>query len=112
MRPTPRSAPAPTELLPCLPATGTACPRRPGRKPGPPEPRRYGAAVKLSTQLAYDGNPRAAADAVVALERAGLDTGWGAGGYGVGSPPLLGDPAARAATGGSGAGGLHALPPA
>src|SRR3954462_15600160 len=98
MRTTPRSAPAPTELLPCLPATGTGCTRRPGRKPGPPEPRRYGAAVKLSTQLAYDGNPRAAADAVVALERAGLDTVWVAEVYGFDSPTLMGYLAARTET--------------
>ena len=32
--------------------------------------------MKLSTMLMYDGNPRTAADQVVELEKAGLDTVW------------------------------------
>src|ERR687889_2439277 len=51
--------------------------------------------VKLSTQLAYDSNPRQAADDVVALERAGLDTVWVAEAYGFDSPTLMGYLAAR-----------------
>ena len=38
--------------------------------------------MKLSTMLMYDGNPRTAADQVVALERAGLDSVWVAEAYG------------------------------
>jgi F420-dependent oxidoreductase-like protein len=51
--------------------------------------------VKLSTQLDYAGNPRRAADDVVALERAGLDTVWVAEAYGFDSPTLMGYLAAR-----------------
>jgi F420-dependent oxidoreductase-like protein len=51
--------------------------------------------VKLSTLLMYDGNPRTAADQVVALERAGLDTVWVAEAYGFDSPTLMGYLAAK-----------------
>jgi F420-dependent oxidoreductase-like protein len=51
--------------------------------------------VKLSTMLMYDGNPRTAADQVVALERAGLDTVWVAEAYGFDSPTLMGYLAAK-----------------
>ena len=54
--------------------------------------------MKLSTQLAYSGNPREAADQVVALERAGLDTVWVAEAYGFDSPTLMGYLAARTET--------------
>jgi len=46
--------------------------------------------MKLSTMLMYDGNPRTAADQVVALEKAGLDTVWVAEAYGFDSPTLMG----------------------
>jgi F420-dependent oxidoreductase-like protein len=51
--------------------------------------------MKLSTQLAYSGNPREAADQVAALEQAGLDTVWVAEAYGFDSPTLMGYLAAR-----------------
>jgi F420-dependent oxidoreductase-like protein len=51
--------------------------------------------MKLSTQLAYSGNPREAADRVAALEQAGLDTVWVAEAYGFDSPTLMGYLAAR-----------------
>ena len=51
--------------------------------------------MKLSTQLAYSGNPREAADRVAALEEAGLDTVWVAEAYGFDSPTLMGYLAAR-----------------
>ncbi len=54
--------------------------------------------MKLSTPLTYAGDPRAAADAVVALERAGLDTVWVAEAYGFDSPTLMGYLAARTST--------------
>ncbi len=54
--------------------------------------------MKLSTHLMYSGNPRAAADSVVALERAGLDTVWVAEAYGFDSPTLMGYLAARTET--------------
>jgi F420-dependent oxidoreductase-like protein len=54
--------------------------------------------MKLSTHLTYAGNPREAADAVVALERAGLDTVWVAEAYGFDSPTLMGYLAARTGT--------------
>src|SRR5688500_13555072 len=41
-----------------------------------------GRSMKLSHFLMYDGNPRAAADAVVTYEKAGLDTVWVAEAYG------------------------------
>ena len=56
------------------------------------------ARVKLSTQLMYAGNPREAADQVVALERAGLDTVWVAEAYGFDSPTLMGYLAAKTET--------------
>ena len=54
--------------------------------------------MKLSTQLSYSGDPRAAADQVAALERAGLDTVWVAEAYGFDSPTLMGYLAARTET--------------
>src|SRR6476469_1174151 len=54
--------------------------------------------MKLSHMLMYDGNPRAAADNVVALEKAGLDTVWVAEAYGFDSPTLMGYLAARTET--------------
>ena len=56
------------------------------------------ARVKLSTQLMYAGNPREAADQVVALEGAGLDTVWVAEAYGFDSPTLMGYLAAKTET--------------
>lgn len=46
--------------------------------------------MRLSTTLTYAGDPRAAADEVVALERAGLDTVWVAEAYGNDAPTLMG----------------------
>jgi len=46
--------------------------------------------MKLSTMLMYDGNPRTAADQVVGLEKAGIDTVWVAEAYGFDSPTLMG----------------------
>jgi F420-dependent oxidoreductase-like protein len=54
--------------------------------------------MKLSTQLMYAGNPRAAADQVAALEKAGLDTIWVAEAYGFDSPTLMGYLAAKTET--------------
>src|SRR3954453_2893937 len=54
--------------------------------------------MKLSTQLMYAGNPRDAADHVVALERAGLDTIWVPEAYGFDSPTLMGYLAAKTET--------------
>jgi F420-dependent oxidoreductase-like protein len=51
--------------------------------------------MKLSFALAYAGDPRAAADEVVALEQAGLDTVWVAEAYGFDAPTLMGYLAAR-----------------
>ncbi|MBE2999018.1 LLM class F420-dependent oxidoreductase [Nocardiopsis sp. HNM0947] len=51
--------------------------------------------MRISTQLQYDGDPKAAADSVVALEKAGLDTVWVAEAYGFDSPTLMGYIAAR-----------------
>src|SRR6476469_4778990 len=51
--------------------------------------------MKLSTQLMYSGNPREAADQVVALEQAGLDTIWVPEAYGFDSPTLMGYLAAK-----------------
>lgn len=51
--------------------------------------------MKLSTQLMYSGNPREAADQVMALERAGLDTVWVPEAYGFDSPTLMGYLAAK-----------------
>ena len=48
--------------------------------------------------LMYDGNPRAAADQVAELEKAGLDTVWVAEAYGFDSPTLMGYLAARTET--------------
>ncbi len=54
--------------------------------------------MKLSTMLMYSGNPREAADQVVAWERAGLDTVWVAEAYGFDSPTLMGYLAAKTET--------------
>ncbi|CAA9346783.1 MAG: N5,N10-methylenetetrahydromethanopterin reductase-related protein, SAV7403 family [uncultured Nocardioidaceae bacterium] len=54
--------------------------------------------MKLSMPLMYSGNPRAAADSVSALEKAGLDTVWVAEAYGFDSPTLLGYLAGRTET--------------
>jgi F420-dependent oxidoreductase-like protein len=54
--------------------------------------------MKLSTGLMYSGNPREAADQVVALEKAGLDTVWVAEAYGFDSPTLMGYLAAKTDT--------------
>ena len=54
--------------------------------------------MKLSTPLMYDGNPRNAADQVVAWEKAGLDTVWVAEVYGFDSPTLMGYLAAKTET--------------
>jgi F420-dependent oxidoreductase-like protein len=54
--------------------------------------------MKLSTMLAYGGDPLQAADQVAALEAAGLDTVWVAEGYGFDSPTLMGYLAARTST--------------
>src|SRR3954465_13998178 len=51
--------------------------------------------MKLSHFLMYDGNPRAAADAVVTYEKAGLDMVWVAEAYGYDSPTLMGYLAAK-----------------
>src|ERR1700754_150434 len=54
--------------------------------------------MKISTQLMYAGNPREAADQVVALEQAGLDTVWVPEAYGFDSPTLMGYLAAKTET--------------
>jgi F420-dependent oxidoreductase-like protein len=54
--------------------------------------------MKLSTQLMYSGNPREAADSVVSLEKAGLDTLWVPEAYGFDSPTLMGYLAAKTET--------------
>lgn len=54
--------------------------------------------MKISTMLMYDGNPRAAADEVAALEKAGLDLVWVAEAYGFDSPTLMGYLAAKTET--------------
>src|SRR4051795_1966844 len=54
--------------------------------------------MRLSTALMYNGNPRDAADEVVALEQAGLDTVWVAEAYGFDSPTLTGYLAAKTET--------------
>src|SRR3982750_4309342 len=51
--------------------------------------------MKLSTMLMYNGNPRAGADEVVELEKAGLDMVWVAEAYGYDSPTLMGYLAAK-----------------
>ena len=51
--------------------------------------------MQLSTPLQYDGNPRATADAVAELEKAGLDMVWVAEAYGYDSPTLMGYLAAK-----------------
>ncbi|MCW2774387.1 MAG: luciferase family protein [Nocardioides sp.] len=51
--------------------------------------------MKLSMPLMYAGNPREAADQVVGLEKAGLDTVWVAEAYGFDSPTLMGYLAAK-----------------
>jgi F420-dependent oxidoreductase-like protein len=54
--------------------------------------------VRISTQLRYAGSPRDAADEVVALEQAGLDTIWVPEAYGFDSPTLMGYLAAKTET--------------
>ena len=54
--------------------------------------------MKLSMPLMYAGNPRDAADSVVALEKVGLDTVWVAEAYGYDSPTLMGYLAAKTET--------------
>src|ERR687898_2745490 len=54
--------------------------------------------MKLSMPLVYAGNPREAADQVVALEKAGLDTVWVAEPYGFDAPTLMGYLAAKTET--------------
>jgi F420-dependent oxidoreductase-like protein len=54
--------------------------------------------VQLSYPLMYDGNPRATADQVVELEKAGLDMVWVAEAYGFDSPTLMGYLAAKTET--------------
>ncbi len=54
--------------------------------------------MRLATSLMYDGNPRNAADQVVALERSGLDSVWVAEAYGFDSPTLMGYLAAKTET--------------
>ena len=61
----------------------------------------------LSTPLQYDGNPRATADSIVELERAGLDLVWVAEPYGFDSPTLMGYLAAKTETLQIGAGILN-----
>jgi F420-dependent oxidoreductase-like protein len=51
--------------------------------------------VQLSYPLQYDGNPRATADQVAELEKAGLDMVWVAEAYGYDSPTLMGYLAAK-----------------
>ena len=51
--------------------------------------------MQLSTPLQYDGNPRATADQVAELEKAGLDMVWVAEAYGFDSPTLMGYLAAK-----------------
>src|SRR3954464_247705 len=63
--------------------------------------------MKLSTPLLYSGNPREAADQVVGLEKAGLDTVWVAEAYGFDSPTLMGYLAAKTETIEIGAGILN-----
>lgn len=63
--------------------------------------------MKLSTMLMYDGNPRAAADQVASLEKAGLDLVWVAEAYGFDSPTLMGYLAAKTETVQIGAGILN-----
>lgn len=54
--------------------------------------------MKLSMPLMYAGNPRDAADQVVALEKAGLDTVWIAEVYSFDGPTLMGYLAAKTET--------------
>ncbi|MBM7518980.1 LLM class F420-dependent oxidoreductase [Nocardioides nitrophenolicus] len=63
--------------------------------------------MKLSMPLVYAGNPRASADQVVALEKAGLDTIWVAEPYGFDAPTLMGYLAAKTETVEIGAGILN-----
>ncbi len=63
--------------------------------------------MKLSSTIQYDGNPRATADGVADLEKAGLDTVWVAEAYGFDSPTLMGYLAARTETVEIGAGILN-----
>ncbi|MBR8742066.1 LLM class F420-dependent oxidoreductase [Nocardiopsis sp. MG754419] len=51
--------------------------------------------MRISMPLQYAGEPKAAVEQVVALEKAGLDTVWVAEAYGYDSPTLMGYLAAR-----------------
>ncbi|HEX2418336.1 MAG TPA: LLM class F420-dependent oxidoreductase [Micromonosporaceae bacterium] len=51
--------------------------------------------MRLSTTVTYSGNPKASADQVAALERAGLDIAWVPEAYGFDSPTLMGYLAAK-----------------
>lgn len=51
--------------------------------------------MRLSTTVMYSGNPKASADQVAALERAGLDIAWVPEAYGFDSPTLMGYLAAK-----------------
>jgi F420-dependent oxidoreductase-like protein len=51
--------------------------------------------MRLSTTVMYAGDPKASADQVAALERAGLDIAWVAEAYGFDSPTLMGYLAAK-----------------
>ena len=51
--------------------------------------------MKLSTTLNHTGSPREAADLIVGLEQAGLDTVWIAEAYGFDAPSLMGYVAAK-----------------
>ncbi len=63
--------------------------------------------MKLSMPLVYSGNPRAAADEVAELEKAGLDVVWVAEPYGFDAPTLMGYLAAKTETVEIGAGILN-----
>ncbi len=63
--------------------------------------------MKLAMPLVYSGNPRAAADEVSALEKAGLDLVWVAEPYGFDAPTLMGYLAAKTETVEIGAGILN-----
>ncbi|WP_017588821.1 LLM class F420-dependent oxidoreductase [Nocardiopsis ganjiahuensis] len=51
--------------------------------------------MRISTPLQYAGEPKAAVEQIVELEKAGLDTVWVAEAYGYDSPTLMGYLAAR-----------------
>ena len=51
--------------------------------------------MKLATSISYSSDPRAGADAVVELERAGVDLVWVPEAYGIDAPTVMGYLAAR-----------------